>query len=114
MGTIILNAILTDGYEGRIFPVHPKEKRVLNLERLSPGRDLPEVPDLAILSCRQNRCGNLEGLREKGIRRAIIVTAGFSEVGAKGPARQEEIKAIARQYNIRFTGPNCIGWSIPT
>ena len=45
MGSSILNSILTDGYEGRIFPVHPKEKRVFDLEAYAHVRDLPEVPD---------------------------------------------------------------------
>lgn len=110
MGTSVLNAILTDGYEGRIFPVHPKEKKVLRLEAYARVRDLPEVPDLAIIVLPTKIVGEtMRACGEKGIRRAIIVSAGFSEVGGEGPARQEEIKAIARQYNIRFTGPNCIG-----
>jgi len=110
MGTSILNAILTNGYEGRIFPVHPKEKGVLNLNAYPQVSDLPEVPDLAIIVLPTKIVAEtMRACGEKGIRRAIIVTAGFSEVGGEGPSRQEEIKAIARQYNIRFTGPNCIG-----
>lgn len=110
MGSSILNSILTDGYEGRIFPVHPREKRVLNLDAYAQVRDLPEVPDLAyIVLPTKIVADTLRACGQKGIRRAVIVTAGFSEVGAEGMVRQEEIKAIARKYNIRFTGPNCIG-----
>jgi acetyl-CoA synthetase (ADP-forming) len=110
MGSSILNAILTDGYEGRIFPVHPKEKKVMNLDAYSHVRDLPEVPDLAyIVLPTQIVADTLRACGEKGIRSAVIVTAGFNEVGGEGPARQAELKAVAQKYNIRFTGPNCIG-----
>ena len=110
MGSGILNSILTDGYEGRILPVHPREKKVLNLAAYSHVRDLPEVPDLAyIVLPTRIVAETLKACGEKGIRRAVIVTAGFNEVGGEGTARQEEIKAIAREYGIRFTGPNCIG-----
>lgn len=110
MGSSILNAILTDGYEGRIFPVHPREKRVLDLAAYPRVRDLPEVPDLAyIVLPTRIVAETLRACGEKGIRRAVIVTAGFNEVGGEGTARQEEIQAIAREYGIRFTGPNCIG-----
>jgi len=110
MGSSILNSILTDGYENRIFPVHPKEKRVFDLEAYAHVRDLPEVPDLAyIVLPTKIVAETLKACGEKGIRRAVIVTAGFNEVGGEGAARQAEIKAIAREYGIRFTGPNCIG-----
>jgi len=110
MGSSILNSIITDGYEGNIYPVHPKEKKVLNRDAYPQVRDLPEVPDMAYMVLPTNIVADtLRACGEKGIRRAVIVTAGFSEVGAEGKARQEEIKAIAQQYRIRFTGPNCIG-----
>ena len=110
MGSSILNAILTDGYEGRIFPVHPKENKVMNLDAYSHVRDLPEVPDLAyIVLPTKIVADTLRACGEKGIRSAVIVTAGFNEVGGEGPARQAELKAVARKYNIRFIGPNCIG-----
>ncbi|BBO70670.1 acetyl-CoA synthetase [Desulfosarcina alkanivorans] len=110
MGSSILNAILGDGYEGRIFPVHPEEKRVMDIEAYPRVGDLPRVPDMAyIVLPTRIVAETLRACGQKGIRRAVIVTAGFSEVGTEGMARQEEIKAIARKYHIRFTGPNCIG-----
>ena len=48
-------------------------------------------------------CGN------KGIHAAIIITAGFREAGVEGLEREQELLEIARQYNIRLIGPNCLG-----
>ena len=44
---------------------------------------------------------------EKGIKAAIIITSGFSEAG--NAAGEEEVKAVAREYGIRYIGPNCAG-----
>ena len=110
MGSGILNTILIDGFEGKIFPVHPKEKTVLNLKAYAHVSEIPEVPDMAfIVLPTKIVIPTLKACGEKGIRHAVIVTAGFSEVGQEGAARQEELLSIARKYNIRFTGPNCIG-----
>jgi len=110
MGSSILNTILTDGFEGEIFPVHPREESVLNLKAYAHVSDIPQVPDMAfIVLPTKIVVQTLKACGEKGIRHAVIVTAGFNEVGEEGAERQEELEGIARKYNIRFTGPNCIG-----
>ena len=49
MGTVMALNILKQGYEGKIFPVHPKEETVLGLKAYASVQDLPEIPDLAML-----------------------------------------------------------------
>ncbi len=51
----------------------------------------------------------MEACGKKGIRHAVVVTAGFREVGGQGPELEEKLKKIARTYGIRFLGPNCLG-----
>ncbi len=110
MGSSILNTILADGFEGKIFPVHPREEAVLNLKAYAHVRQIPEVPDMAFIVLPTKIVAQtLRDCGEKGIHHAVIVTAGFNEVGEEGAARQQELEDIARKYNIRFTGPNCIG-----
>jgi acetate---CoA ligase (ADP-forming) len=50
----------------------------------------------------------LEEAGKCGIRQAIIITAGFAEIGKV--AEQDRLHAIAKKYNIRFLGPNCLGY----
>lgn len=110
MGTGILRSILSLGYTGTIYPVHPKEARVLDLDAFKRVEDLPEAPDMAfIVLPTRIVCETLDVCGRKGIRHAVIVSAGFNEVGGEGPALQQKLLEIARTHGIRFVGPNCIG-----
>ncbi|MFH1985431.1 MAG: CoA-binding protein [Pseudomonadota bacterium] len=110
MGTSILGAVLSLGFEGKLYPVHPSEKTVLDLPAYAGVDAIPETPDLAyIVLPTRLVIETLEACGKKGIRRAVIVSAGFNEVGGYGPQRQKELLAVAERYGIRFTGPNCIG-----
>ncbi|WP_243669060.1 CoA-binding protein [Methanoculleus chikugoensis] len=63
-----------------------------------PARIVPEVME---------ECG------KKGVRLAVIVTAGFREIGGEGTALEEKVTAIARRHSIRIIGPNCLGIMMP-
>jgi len=106
MGSIMLSSVQELGYEGKIYPVHQKEKQVRGLTAYRSIMDLPEVPDLAVIVLPTAIvCRTLEECGKKGIRHAIIVSGGFREAGPEGAALQKEMEAVARQYGIRFLGP---------
>lgn len=110
MGTTILNNMLTLGFPGEVFPVHPSLKEVLGLKSYSEVKKIPVVPDLAFIVVRHEIVAQvLRECGEKGIRRAIIVSGGFRESGEEGQRRESELKEVAEHYGIRFVGPNCIG-----
>lgn len=110
MGSGILSTILSDGYEGIIYPVHPKEKTVLNLPAYSTVNQIPTIADMAFIVLPTKIVAQtLKACGERGIRHAVIVSAGFNEVGGQGVELQRELQQIADQYQIRFIGPNCIG-----
>ena len=115
MGSFMLDSMLALGFEGAVYPIHPREKVVQNLKAYQNVADLPEVPDLAVLVVPTRvACQVLEECGKKGIRHAILVTAGFKEVGGDGVQMEKELAAIADRYGIRFLGPNCIGVANPT
>ena len=110
MGTIQLLNLLAGKYPGKIYPIHPREDSVLGLQAYRRAQDLPEAVDLAILTIPTAAVpGVLEDLGERGVKRAIIISGGFREVGGDGVALEGKILEIARRYGIRFLGPNCIG-----
>jgi acetyl-CoA synthetase (ADP-forming) len=114
MGTGILNSVQELGYEGTIYPVHPKETTVLGIQAYKDVTDLPAVPDMAfIVLPTKIVIQTLEACGKKGIRHAVIVSAGFNEVGGDGVGLEEELTAVADRYGIRFIGPNCIGVANP-
>ncbi len=114
MGSIMLSSLQAQGYAGKIFPIHPKEKEVRGLTAYTTILDVPEIPDLAILVLPTDIvCRTLEDCGKKGIRHAIVVSGGFREAGPEGAKLQKELEAIALRYGIRFLGPNCLGVANP-
>lgn len=111
MGSIQLASLLMLGFEGNVYPIHPRDKEIKGLKAYSRISDVPEKVDLAILVIPTaivaqvlNDCG------EAGVKRAIVVSAGFSEKeGKEGKELQKRIVEIADSYGIKFLGPNCIG-----
>jgi acetyltransferase len=110
MGTIQLLNLLGGKYPGKIYPIHPQEETVLGLKAYRSPKELPEVADLAILTIPTSSVPEvLKDLGERGVRRAIIISGGFKEVGENGKVLEDQIVGIARVYGMRFLGPNCIG-----
>ncbi|MGA3243789.1 MAG: acetate--CoA ligase family protein [Bacteroidota bacterium] len=113
VGTVphdIFANILKDNFQGIVYPVSPKERSVASVRAYKYVIDIPDPVDLAILVFPSSVCNlALEQCGQKGVKSAIIISAGFREVGAAGKQREEEIKAIAQKYNISFIGPNCLG-----
>lgn len=102
--------ILKDDFKGTIFPVSPKEKYIHGVKAYKYVLDIPDPVDLAVIVFAGNVCHlAMEQCGQKGVKSAIIISAGFREVGAAGLKREEQIKEIAAKYNISFIGPNCLG-----
>ena len=110
MGTNQLNSLLEMGFEGKVYPVHPKQDRVLGLKAYRHVGELPEVPDLAVMVLPTHLVpGVVEACGEKGIRHAVVVSGGFKEIGADGADLEKKLLAAADRHGMRFLGPNCLG-----
>lgn len=100
--------VLRTRYRGKVYPVHLSEKMVLGYPAFQSLEDLPEIPDVLVIILPTRLVTEyLEKAGKIGIPYAIIVSAGFSEVGK--PEDQQKLNDIAKQYGMRFLGPNCIG-----
>ncbi len=110
MGTMQALSIIKDGYQGKFYPVHPREKTVLGHTAYPSVLDLPEAPDLAMFVVPTDQVITLlDDFGKIGTRYAVIISAGFRETGPEGQRLEEQLKETARKYGIRFLGPNCIG-----
>jgi acetyltransferase len=100
---------LKSRFTGKIYVIHPTEKEeVLGFPVYRKLSDLPEVPDMIIIVLPTRLVTDyLEKAGQLGIPYAIIVSAGFGEIG--NIDSQERLNAIADQHDMRFLGPNCIG-----
>ncbi|MFC1857159.1 acetate--CoA ligase family protein [Thermodesulfobacteriota bacterium] len=110
MGSMLLKAVQAFQFEGPIYPIHPKETEVDGLKAYRSVLDLPEVPDLAVLVLPTGVVAQvLDECGRKGIKQAIIISAGFKEIGEQGANLEKELLQVANKYGISFLGPNCIG-----
>lgn len=91
-----------------IYPINPKGQGVDNFAGYKSILDVTENIDLAVIAAPAFTVPQvMEDCGKKGVGAAIIISSGFSEAG--NPELEDEVKAIAKKYNIIFTGPNCAG-----
>ncbi|MHA1755588.1 MAG: acetate--CoA ligase family protein [Promethearchaeota archaeon] len=110
MGSMQLRNVIAGGFEGEIYPIHPRLEEVQGYKAYKSVLDLPETPDLAFIILPTKVVPKvMEECGQKGIKRMIITSGGFREAGPEGVKLSEEIDKIAKKYGIRFIGPNCLG-----
>ena len=98
------------GYRGRIYPINVTAKQVQGLPAWPSVRDLPEVPDSALMLLPAPLVEPaLEECAAKGILHVQVLSSGFAEEGAEGAAMQDRVAALARRHGMRITGPNALG-----
>lgn len=106
----IFTNLLSGHFNGAVYPVAPRKRHIAGVRAYDYVVDIPDPVDMAVLVFPGRVCElALEQCGKKGVKAAIIISAGFREVGPAGAAREEEIKRIARQYGMRLIGPNCLG-----
>jgi acyl-CoA synthetase (NDP forming) len=105
-----LQFLLKYGYAGGIYPINRKGGLVQSLPAYAGVDDVPEVPELAVVAVPP--AGVLDAVRgcaRRGVKAAVILSAGFSEMGDEGRQLQEQIGEVARAAGMRVVGPNCLG-----
>jgi acetyltransferase len=101
--------MLEFGFGGTIHAVGLRPGEVCGIPILAGVDELPEGIDLAvILTPAATVPGLLDACGKKGIRRAVIESGGFGEFSTDGRRLEDELRAVARRWPIRFVGPNCI------
>ncbi len=113
-GGRILHHLLDHGYKGRVLPVNPKRDAVLEIPCFKSIADIPEPVDLALLAVPAALLEkSIEDCGKAGIGACVVITAQLGEFSAEGAALETRIVEIARQYNMRLIGPNCMGMIVP-
>jgi acyl-CoA synthetase (NDP forming) len=109
-GGMIVANLLLGGFPGPLYLVNPKGGTILGLPVHTSVSDLPETPDLAVVAVAAPLVeGVVDECGRKGVQAAIVVSAGFSEIGPKGRAMEDKVVATAEQYGMALVGPNCMG-----
>jgi acetyltransferase len=110
IGKAILKNIIDFGYEGTVYPVNPNADSVNSIKCHPDLKSIPEQIDLIIIVTPSKFVHNvMKEAIDLNIRSAVIITAGFKEIGKEGEKAEKEILALAKTINMRVIGPNCMG-----
>lgn len=108
-GSLFLN-LLMNSYQGILYPVNPKAAHVSGVRCYPSIREVPGSVDLAVVIVPSVFVPKtLEDCGKRGIRHAIVISAGFKEVDQEGERLETQVKQILRRYKMRLIGPNCLG-----
>ncbi len=111
LGGRILQHLIYNGFEGKIYPINPKAPEIFGIPCLKSTADLPDGVDVAILALPSDI--SVEAARqcaERGVKVAINVAAGFAEEASEvSLLRHETMKQITRELGMRVVGPNTNG-----
>jgi acetyltransferase len=110
VGYAVLSNLLMGQYTGVVYPVNPKAKAICCVRAYSSVTEIPDPVDLAVVIVRASLVPQvLEECGQKGIKGAIVISAGFKETGPEGAKLEAQVKEIAHHYGIALVGPNCLG-----
>jgi len=109
IGNIILKNFLQD-FKGRIYPVNIKYDEIYGLKCYPNISSIEDNIDLVVIAVPAKEVPKvIEDAGKKGVRLAIIISAGFSEIGETGKGLEDQIRKVIKEYGIRVIGPNCMG-----
>ena len=114
VGRTILSNLIASPFGGTVYPVNPKRPSVLGIQAHKSISTIPEQVDLAIIVTPPKSIpGIIEECGEAGVPTAVVISAGFKEVGEEGAQLERDLVAKAREYGMRIIGPNCLGVMSP-
>jgi acyl-CoA synthetase (NDP forming) len=109
IGNSVMKNLINGGYQGAIYPIHPKDAEIMGIKAFKSVKDVPDDIDTAVFAIPGKLVASaLKECGEKKIAGAILIPSGFGETG--NIEGQEELQRIGREYNIRLMGPNIYGF----
>jgi len=109
IGNSVMKNLINGGYQGKIYPIHPKADEIMGRKAYKSVKDVPGTVDVAVFAIPAKFVAQaLAECGEKKIPGAVLIPSGFAETG--NVEGQKEIQEIGRKYGIRLMGPNIYGY----
>jgi acyl-CoA synthetase (NDP forming) len=109
-GNQFLQANITHGFKGKIYPVNPKGGTIQGLKAYPSVNHIPGKVDLAVITVPISLVPEaIKSCAMKGVKGVEILTSGFRESGSHGEKLENDVLKIARDGGMRIIGPNCFG-----
>lgn len=110
VGHVILRNLIASGFSGELYPVNPTADQILGRKAYP---DLPSIPgpvELAVVVVPAVVVPQImEQAGAKGVKVAVVISAGFRETGKEGAELERKVGEIAARHGVRVLGPNCLG-----
>ncbi|MFP4207723.1 MAG: GNAT family N-acetyltransferase [Wenzhouxiangella sp.] len=115
LGAIVFRNLREAGFPGTLYPVNPNRSEVQGCKAWPDIASIGEDIDLAVITTPAATVAEvLKQCGEEGVAGALVLSAGFAELGPAGKRRQHSLVQIARDYKMRLIGPNCLGIMRPS
>jgi acetyl coenzyme A synthetase (ADP forming)-like protein len=110
IGYDMLRKIIEFGFNGIVYPVNPKARFIHSMRAYRSVLEIPDPVEMAIICVpKELAIQAVEDCGRKDVRSIIMITAGFSETGAKGAELERQVFERVKHYGMRMIGPNCMG-----
>lgn len=110
VGRTILWNLISSPFGGAVFPINPKRSSLLGIKAYPSISEVPDQVDLAVIVTPSKTIpGIISECVEAGVKGAIVISAGFKEIGPEGAELERELLTNAQKGNMRIVGPNCLG-----
>ncbi|KMY67948.1 acyl-CoA synthetase [Desulfocarbo indianensis] len=110
VGRAVFSNLIWGGYQGVLYPINPKSRSILGVKAYASLAEVPDPVDLVIFMVPPAEVlrvmSQAAGL---GVKGAVVISAGFKEVGAEGAELEKRLAAMAKEAGIALVGPNCLG-----
>ncbi|HSM27731.1 MAG TPA: acetate--CoA ligase family protein, partial [Thioalkalivibrio sp.] len=114
VGRTLLWNLLSHPFGGTVYPVNAKKRSVLGIRAYPSIAEVPDTVDLVIVATPAHTVpGVIRECVANGVRGAIVISAGFREIGPDGVALEDEIREALHNSAMRVIGPNCLGVMSP-
>jgi acetyltransferase len=114
VGRTLLWNLLRSPFGGTVYPVNPRRHSVLGVHCFASVAEVPEPVDLAVIATPAPGVPEVvAACVAAGVRAAIVISAGFREVGPEGEALEGRLRDALRGSGMRLLGPNCLGLMNP-
>lgn len=111
LGYVCLQNLIEFGFKGRLYPVNPREDRILGLKVHPSVEAIPGEVDLAVVVIPAGQViGAVEQCAVKGVKGVVVISGGFKEAGTEvGLELQSRLQETIAGSNTRLIGPNTVG-----
>jgi acyl-CoA synthetase (NDP forming) len=109
IGNSVMKNLINGGYQGAIYPIHPKASEIMGRKAFPSVLDVAEEIDVAVFAIPARLCAAaMDEVGRKQIPGAVMIPSGFAEVGEQG--LQDELLGVAQRHRVRIMGPNIYGF----